>query len=287
MSLQRQIRGLLLAAVAACIGGAGSTPLAAQGTAGPITPPKAPDVVRLPNNPAPEKPPIPAEEIIRQLAAQQDEAANAREGYIYRKTVQLAEIGEDGKPAAQAEVTTEFTALEDGTWRPKTVRKPDSGLQIVSLEPDALQMLSSIPSFPLTTSQLPKYEISYQAAETVDELMTYVFRVTPKLLDREHAYFSGLIWVDNHDFAIVKTYGKWVSETGDMKPGSLPFTIFETYCQPVLNKYWMPAYSRADGFFKGSNYSVPVRLTILWDNYKPATGRAAPAQAAAPSYPSR
>jgi hypothetical protein len=118
--------------------------------------------------------------------------------------------------------------------------------------------------------------------EPVDELMTYVFRVTPNLLDRAHAYFSGLIWVDNHDLAIVKSYGKWVMETGDVNPGGLPFTMFETYSQPVMNKYWMPAYSRSDGFAKGNNYEIPVRLTIRWDNYKVA-GKAVPALAAAPA----
>jgi hypothetical protein len=253
-------------------------PITAQ-TSGPIVPPRAPDVVRLPNNPAPEKPPIPAEEIIRQLAANQDEAANARDRYIYRKIVLLAEMGDDGKPAGQDQVTTEFAAQEDGTWRPKTSHKPDSSLQVVSLEPDALAMLSSIPSFPFTTPQLAKYEIAYQAMEPVDELMTYVFRVTPKLLDRTHAYFSGLIWVDNHDLAIVKSYGKWVMETGDVNPGGLPFTMFETYSQPVMNKFWMPAYSRSDGFAKGQ---IPVRLTIRWDDYKVA-GKAVPAPAAAPA----
>ena len=109
------------------------------------------------SNPAAEKPPVPADEIIRQFSAHQDEAAQAREGYIYRKTIQLQETGSDGKPSGQLEVTTEFTAAEDGTWRPKTVRKPDSGLHFVDLEPDALQMLSAIPQFPLTTSQLAKY----------------------------------------------------------------------------------------------------------------------------------
>ncbi len=64
-----------------------------------------------------------AEEIIRQLAANQDEAANVRDRYIYRKIVQLSEIGDDGKPAGQAEVTTEFAAQDDGTRRPKTSRK--------------------------------------------------------------------------------------------------------------------------------------------------------------------
>ena len=106
--------------------------------------------------------------------------------------------------------------------------------------------------------------------------MTYVFQVSPKQLDRQHAYFSGLIWVDDRDLAIVKSYGKWVSETGDMKPADLPFTMFETYSQPVSNKYWMPAYARSDGFaVQIKEGGVPVRLIIRWDDYKPVAKPAA------------
>lgn len=275
------VRLLLAAAVTASIALAACRPLAAQDPSGPLAPPRRPDIVRIPSNPTPDKPPIPAEELIRQLAAHQDEAAQAREGYIYRKTIQLQEMGSDGKPSGQAQVTTEFKAEDDGSLRPRTTRNPDSGLQIVDLDPDSLQMLSAIPAFPFTTAQLSKYVLTYQTSEPVDDLMTYVFQVSPKQLDREHAYFSGLIWVDDHDLAIVKSYGKWVSETGDRRPSTLPFTMFETYGQPVANKYWMPAYSRSDGFVKIKDGNLPVRLIIRWDNYKPAPKP--PSVAASPS----
>jgi hypothetical protein len=273
--LRRCTGHVLLAASLVSVAIPGGALVGAQAPTGPLAPPKTPDIVRLPADPAPEKPPIPAEDMIRQFAAHEDEFARARDAYIYKKTIRLEEMGPDGKAAGQAEVTTSYTAQSDGTWRPRTVRTPDSTLQLVDLEPDALQMLSNIPLFPFTMDQLAKYEIGYQAAELVDELMTYVFRVTPKELDRQHAYFSGLIWVDTRDLAIVKTYGKWVSETGDMKPGSLPFTLFETYRQPVSNTYWMPAYSRADGFVKSGSGNIPVRLIIRWDDYRPVTQTAA------------
>ena len=155
--------------------------------------------------------------------------------------------------------------------RPRTTRKPRFRAADVDLEPDALQALSSIPQFPVHDARnFPSMCITYQTSEPVDDLMTYVFQVTPKQVDREHAYFSGLIWVDDHDLAIVKTYGKWVSELGDMKPPNLPFTMYETYRQPVANKYWMPAYARSDGVVKIKDGNMPVRLIIRWDNYKPA-----------------
>jgi hypothetical protein len=89
--------------------------------------------------------------------------------------------------------------------------------------------------------------------------------------------------VDDHDMAVVKAYGKWVSETGDKKPSTLPFTMFETLSQPVANKYWMPAYSRSDAFVQTNGGSLPVRLIIRWDDYKPAPKPAAPPAASSPA----
>ena len=129
--------------------------------------------------------------------------------------------------------------------------------------------LTKIPVFPLVSSNLSKYNISYQGKQPVDELSTYVFQVKPKQLERAHAYFDGLVWVDDHDLTIVKSYGKWVTETGDFQPSKLPFAIFETYRQPVADKYWLPAYSSSDGVYDNRGASVPVRLTIRWDQYAP------------------
>jgi hypothetical protein len=267
------------------VAGVTAPPLIAQAPTGPQTPPKAPDIVRLPTNPAPEKSAIPPEEIIRQFTAHEDELASIQGRYIYTKTLRLEEIGADGKVAGRAEVNTSFVKQSDGSWRPRTSRAPESTLRFVDLEPDALQMLSGIPTLPFGSQQLAKYDVQYRAAEPVDELMTYVFELKPKQLDRENAYFSGLIWVDNEDLAVVKAYGKWVSELGDMKPGNLPFTLFETYRQPVSNKYWLPAYSRADGTFASSAGNVPVRLIILWDNYRPISANAEQPQPSAAETP--
>ncbi len=117
--------------------------------------------------------------------------------------------------------------------------------------------------------------------------MAYVFRVRPVQVDREHPYFDGLVWVDNHDLAIVKSYGKWMTETGPLNPPMLPFTMYETYRQPVANKYWMPAYSSSDGTVPTKTGDITVRLIIRWDNYAPTTadkaGTPAPVTPSAPS----
>ena len=268
---------LLIAAVA----GFFVVPLIAQEPAGPQTPPKAPDILRLPTHPAAptEQPPIAPEEIIRRFSAQEDQLARLFTAYAYRKTVRLEEIGPDGKVSGQAEIAASSLPVSEDVRR--KAGEPQSTLRFLNLERDDIEALSKIPAFPLVSSNLPKYEISYEGKQLVDELSTYVFQVKPRQLERTHAYFDGLVWVDDHDLAIVKTYGKWVTETGDAQTSKLPFTIFETYRQPIANKYWLPAYSRSDGSYDNRGITVPVRLIIRWDQYaalppdKPA-GQTAP-----------
>ena len=271
---------LKLTAAATLLAGWASISLAAQAPTGPITLPAPPEIVRLPNRPAPEKAPLPPEEIIRRFAQQEDAVSLAFGGFTYRKTIRLEEFGEGGKPSGRAEVITQMTVEADGSRRPRPVGRQESTLRFAGLEPDVLEVLGKMPVFPFATPQLPHYDITYQAAEPVDDLMTYVFKVTPRQLSRTAAYFSGVIWVDDRDFAVVKTYGKWVTETGEVTLTDLPFTFYETYRQYVAGKFWMPAYSRSDGFLGGGDTRVPVRLTIRWEDYKPIAAGNAPAAAA-------
>lgn len=284
MSAQRTIlQGMWWAAGLACLAGLGAVPLPAQAPTGPLTLPKPPDVVRLPNRPAPEKAPMPPEEIIRRFSQQEDVLSLALGDFTYRKTIRLEEMGPDGRPAGRAEVITQMTVEADGSRRPRSVGRPESTLRFAGLEPDVLEVVGRIPMFPLATAQLPKYDITYQASEPVDDLTTYVFKVTPRQLDRTSAYFSGVIWIDDRDFAIVRSYGKWVTESGDVTLPELPFTLYETYRQYVANKYWMPAYTRSDGFIGGGDTQVAIRLTIRWENYRPVAAGNAPAAPVPPA----
>jgi hypothetical protein len=264
------IHAVVFVMLAAACAGFVAIPLAAQEPAGPQTPPKAPDIVRIPARPdAPAaQPSIAPDEIIRRFSAQEDQLARVFVTYGYRKTVRLEEIGSDGRAAGQAEIISSSLPVSDEARR-KAAGEPQSTLRFLNLERDDIQALSKVPAFPLVSANLPKYEITYQGKQPVDELSAYVFQVKPRQLERTRAYFDGLVWVDDHDLAIVKTYGKWVTETGDAKISQLPFTLFETYRQPVANKFWLPAYSRSDGSYDNRGLSVPVRLIIRWEQYAP------------------
>src|SRR5437016_14325203 len=91
------------------------TSLAAQEPAGPQTPPKPPEIVRIPTRPETpaEQPPIAPDEIIRRFSGQEDQLAHIFATYGYRKTVRLEEIGSDGKVSGQAEISSSSLPIAD------------------------------------------------------------------------------------------------------------------------------------------------------------------------------
>ncbi|HEX3372356.1 MAG TPA: hypothetical protein VHS08_07540 [Candidatus Acidoferrales bacterium] len=259
----------------------------AQDAQGPLTPAPAEghDVRRLGTEPEPAAPPsLPPDEIIRRFSQKEDQFIAARPNYGYRKTIRIDEFGEDGKPAGQYLMVTEATRAANGQVINKVVQKPQSTLHYFNLETEDVRELDRIPAFPLTTSQLAKYDLKYIGEEQVDEVDCYIFKVKPKALDRTHAYLDGLVWVDTKYVEVVKTYGRWVNELGEVRSATLPFTLFETYRENVDGKYWFPNYARSDDVLHLKDVSVPVRLVIKWTDFKilPAAG-AVPA--AAPTAP--
>ncbi len=238
--------------------------------AGPLSP--AAPVARPAPIPAnkPEAPPVPPEEIIRRFAAKEDEMLRESMSYGFQKSVRLEEIGPDNKASGQVEIVTQQFVGPDGRRYEKPVRRTASTLQHLQVERGDSDLIASTPLFPLTTSQLPKYDITFQGRQPLDELSAYIFAVKPRAVDRAHAYFSGVVWVDEQDMVIVKTIGKWVMETGDVTSPMLPFTVFETYRQQVGKNLWFPAYSRSDETIPVDKTTLPVRIIIRWTDYTPA-----------------
>jgi hypothetical protein len=76
--------------------------------------------------------------------------------------------------------------------------------------------------------------------------------------------------VDAKYLEVVKTYGKWVTDQGDVHMvADLPFSLFETYRENVDGKYWFPSYSRSDDTLNLKGLEIPVRLVIKWTDFKP------------------
>jgi hypothetical protein len=264
---------LVLSAFAILAAGAtqGSPLLAQDAAQGPIAPPPEHHVIRIGNESEPAAPPaLPEAEIVKRFSEKEDEYILSRTHYTYRKTIRIQEFGTDGQPAGEFQLVTQPSRDVDGKPFEKVVEKPRSTLRHLFLRSEDLDGLQRIPAFPLTSSQLAKYDLKYLGKEQVDEIDCYIFQAKPKVVERIKAYFDGIVWVDAKYLEVVKTYGKWVTDQGDVHAiADLPFSLFETYRENVDGKYWFPSYSRSDETANLKGLEIPVRIVIKWTDFKP------------------
>jgi hypothetical protein len=254
---------------------------------GPIPPPPDHHVVRIEGvGEAAAPPALPPMEIIQAFTKKEDTYQAMRPQFSYRKTIHIQEFGPDGQPSGEYLATYDAVRSGDGKLYEKGVSAPQSSLQYLSFEPEDAQALTRLPAFPVTSSQLAKYNLKYLNTEKVDEIDCYIFQVSPKTLERQHPLFDGVIWVDQKYLEVVKTYGRWITDLGAVHPQTLPFDMFETYRYNVDGKYWFPDYARADGTYKVKDREIPIRVIIKWTDFKPfpAVGASgAPSSTPAPS----
>jgi hypothetical protein len=263
---------------------AGGPLYAQQPPEGPMDPPPEHRVARIGNTSDPGEPPtLPIDEVIRKLSSREDVYFQARMHYTYRKTIRIQELGPDGRPVGEYLMVTQPGRDEDGTTFDKIVEHPKSTLQHMQLESEDFETLNRMPAFPLTSSQLSKYNLKYLGKDQLDEISCYIFEVKPKVAERKNAYFQGIVYIDDKYLEVVKTYGSWVNDLGEMKSSpQLPFTMFETYREFVDGKYWFPTYARSDETLHLKDGEVPIKMVIKWSDFKPlATSASPPAPAPA------
>ncbi len=274
-------KAALLAAISVCSAAA----IRAQDSNGPLTPPPEHDVHRVTTT-QPVAPPtaMPPAEIVKAFAEKEEQYAKARGNYGYKKTIKLTEFGNDGQPSGEFQLTVAAVVDSEGRAFEKVIDQPTPTLRAINISPGDLKAIARIPAYPLVRGQLSKYELRFVGSEKVDEIDCYIFEAKPKLLERANALFQGVLWVDKQYLEVVKTYGKWVTDLGDMRAAELPFVNFETYRENVEGKFWFPDYARSDGYlhFKDTG-DIPVRLVIKWTEFKPLAAGAAPAPADADS----
>ena len=161
---------------------------------------------------------ITSDEIIQRFAAKEKEFKAARDQYTYRQDITVKTL--DGSTTT-GEYHEVFDVLFDDKGRrlENVVFAPQSSLEQggLSLDEGDVQDFRNRLPFVLTTDEIPEYNIIYVGQQSEDELHCYVFDIAPKQIVGKKRYFQGRIWVDDHDFQIVKTYGQAVPEIRDTK----------------------------------------------------------------------
>ena len=216
------------------------------------------------------------EQIIQKFAAKETDFAKAREQYTYRQDVKVQTLDGDTVDGEYHEV---FDVLFDdkGKRMENVVFAPQSNLtKIYMSQEDFADIRHRLP-FVLTSEELPEYDILYVGQQQEDELHCYVFDIAPKKIEGKKRYFQGRVWVDDHDFQIVKTYGKTVPDLCNGKPCNEVkkrgdqenlFPKFTTWRQQIDGQYWFPVFTKADDELHFKLGDVRIKEIVKYEDYK-------------------
>jgi hypothetical protein len=214
--------------------------------------------------------------IIKRFADKETEFSKARDQYTYRQDVTVETLDGDTVDGQYHEV---FDVIFDdkGHRIENVVFAPQSNLTKIYMSQEDMQDIRHRLPFVLTTEDLPEYNILYVGQQQEDELHCYVFDIAPKKIEGKKRYFQGRVWVDDHDFQIVKTYGKTVPDLCNGKPCSEVkrrgdqenlFPKFTTWRQQIDGQYWFPVYTKADDELHFKMEDVHIKEIVKYEDYK-------------------
>jgi hypothetical protein len=208
------------------------------------------------------------EDIIKHFAAKETEFSKARDQYTYRQDVTVETLDGETVDGQYHEV---FDVMFDdkGHRMENVVFAPQSNLTKIFMSQEDMEDIRHKLPFVLTAADLPEYNILYVGQQQEDELRCYVFDVAPKKIEGKKRYFQGRVWVDDHDFQIVKTYGKTVPDIrtkhGDQEN---LFPKFTTWRQQIDGQYWFPVYTKADDELHFKLEDVHIKEIVKYQDYK-------------------
>ena len=208
------------------------------------------------------------EDIIKRFAAKETEFSKARDQYTYRQDVKVETLDGETVDGQYHEV---FDVMFDdkGHRIENVVFAPASSLTKIFMSQEDFEDIRHRLPFVLTTEDLPEYNILYVGQQKEDELECYVIDIAPKKIEGKKRYFQGRVWVDNHDFQIVKTYGKTVPDIRQ-KHGDQEnlFPKFTTWRQQIDGQYWFPVYTKADDELHFKMEDVHIKEVVKYEDYK-------------------
>ena len=211
------------------------------------------------------------DDLVRKFTAKETEFRRALNNYAFNRDALVQEIGMGGQVIGEFRQKSFFTFDDSGNRYERINFSPMATL--VGITPEDLEDLGGVNPFALEGGKIHHYAFKYVGKERIDELDLYVFDVAPKVMPdaskTKERFFTGRIWVDDHDLQIVKSKGKGIPETKNNK-----FPIVETYREQIDNKYWFPTYAYCDDELLFDNgTSRRIRMQVKYTDYKVGRGK--------------
>lgn len=212
-----------------------------------------------------------APEVIQKFTAQETKVKLARDRYTYTQDVMVQTLGDKGAVDGQFHEISTISYDDKGKRSEKVTFAEQSTLRGVQLTQDDMEDIHVFMQWFLTQEEVPQYKLTYAGQQHVDDLDTYVFHVEPKNLEKNKRYFQGRVWIDSHDFEVVKTCGKSVPDVIHVKKNQ-PMNIRPTFVsyRQLVGGQWFPAYARVDDTLNFKVQAVHLREIVKLTGYKKA-----------------
>ncbi len=191
--------------------------------------------------------------------------------YAFKRDALIQVLGMGGQVMGEYHRVSHFTFDDSGNRFEKIDYFPMASYEGITQED--VEDLGGVTPFALESTKAGRYDFKYAGKERIDELDLFVFDVAPKVAPdakkTKERFFSGRIWVDDHDLQIVKSRGKGIPETKKNK-----FPIVETYREQIDGKYWFPTYAYADDdLIFDSGEDLRIRIRVKYADYQRARGK--------------
>jgi hypothetical protein len=205
-------------------------------------------------------------QMVRKAADNGKSALTAMSGYSYYSDVVVQNVGVGDLVAWEYRRLSKVLYDRGGIPEAQTVEEKSTLPKDEYINTVAIDRMIQFYRFMVTPKTLSQYDFNYVGHERIDELSTVVFDLRPKkkiptTLGEGERYLRGRIWIDEQDLQVVKVAGEILPEP---RPHRTP--RFETYFQNY-DKYWLPAYIKADDDLMVDHDNNRVTLKVTFSNY--------------------
>jgi hypothetical protein len=208
----------------------------------------------------------PPADLIRRVAAREASDEEARNSYTWRQTFVVEEFDSRGLATGRYRETRDILFSPEGKRTEQLTAKPSNTLRHISLTDEDFADLRDVQPLLLTTERLFMYESRFKGDEAVDGVDCWVIEVRPRQILAGQRLFDGLIWVDQKDYAIVRSQGVAVPQERGGKRENL-FPRFTTTRQKI-DGHWFPVSTLGDDTLYYRSGPQRERLSVRYENYK-------------------
>lgn len=211
-----------------------------------------------------------ANQIVAKFIASETAFQRAFARYAFRRDAVIQSLGFGGQVTGEFHRVSRVSFDAAGKMQEKVIQ-----MSVPTLAPSQTDIddLNTLQLFVLEAAKLQQYDFKLVGTEKIDEITTYVFDVTPKVMPNpkksKERYFEGRVWVDDEDFQLVRANGRGVPQ------GREVFPIFDYYREHD-GRYWVPSLVRVnDEMVLPSGAVFREKMRVKYTDYeKPADEKA-------------